>query len=61
MKSRKLLSFILAAVMMVSLLSFSTVVANAMTLYVKINLGTGTTITLDAESGDSIDNIKQKI
>ncbi len=39
----------------------ATILANAMTLYVKINIEGEETISLDVESGDSIDNIKQKI
>lgn len=61
MKFKKVLSFILVIAMTISLLSTFTIVANAMTLYVTVNTESGKTITLEVESGNSIDNVKQLI
>lgn len=55
---KKAISFLLVLSM---LLGLASVTAFAMEINVRINYGSTETITLEVESGDSIDNVKQKI
>ena len=40
---------------------FLPITANAMSIYVEVDVSSGDTLTLEVESGDSIDNVKEKI
>lgn len=40
---------------------FLPITANAMSIYVEVDISSGDTLTLEVESGDSIDNVKEKI
>ena len=55
---RKFLSAMLAICMVLTLVPIT---ANAMSIYVHLNITGEATFTLDVESGDSIDNVKEKI
>ena len=59
MKPRKPLSFLLAALIVLSMIPALSLTAFGMQIFVKTL--TGKTITLEVEPGDSIDNVKAKI
>ena len=59
MKLKKSLSLILCAAILLSMLSALTVTVGAMQIFVRTL--TGKTVTLEVESSDTIENIKQKI
>ena len=40
---------------------FLPITVNAMSIYVELDVSSGDTLTLEVESGDSIDNVKEKI
>lgn len=63
MKYKKLVSCVLAAVLVFSFLTMFPGAASAMNVFINVNIAVNSTekITLEVESGDSVDNVKQRI
>ena len=55
---KRIFTIILSVCMVLMLMPIS---ANAMEIYVDLSITGATTLTLEVESGDSIDNVKEKI
>lgn len=55
---KRILSIVIAFCMV---FMFLPITVNAMSIYVELDVSSGDTLTLEVESGDSIDNVKQKI
>lgn len=55
---KRILSIVIALCMV---FMFLPITVNAMSIYVELDVSSGDTLTLEVESGDSIDNVKEKI
>lgn len=55
---RRILSIVITFCMV---FMFLPITVNAMSIYVELDVSSGDTLTLEVESGDSIDNVKEKI